>query len=569
MVTTYADAINHPSNQYEKNLLDNYSDMRNAQDLIAGGEMAMSIAQFAEGTNWSQPQSWAAAAIGITGAAVKFEGQVSLNEINKSIQENQLNAGIENRVREWKMQLSGAQQDAQVAAAQVSVAEDQEKVAQAEQAVAKLQTDQAKAILDLLTHELTSPGMYRWLSDTLGGVYRYFLQQATATARLAQAQLAFERVEPAKAFIRSDYWQPANPPATGGTRGLSGAERLTEDLAKLDSYAFSTDARRLNITQTFSLSALAPIEFVDFRTTGQITFATPTALFDQDFPGHYQRLIRQAHLSIVALIPPSHGVRATLASYGISRVTTQTPSGFGEVLLRRDPSVVSFTGTVDATGVFALDLQTDMLLPFEGSGVDTTWELSLPPTANPFDFRTISDVLLTIDYTALLDWDYRAQVIRHLNANATRAADRVYSLARDFPDQWYALNNPDPLTRLRTATLPLSMSDFPPNLVDQSLTTTEIAVMLSGGSTLAQGVNVILGREATVVRPGIPTDPTGTVSTRRGAGSWSKQLTGSPPVAGWSLEFDQTAEPLFTSGNLTDILLVISWTGQAPPWPSA
>ena len=68
-----------------------------------------------------------------------------------------------------------------------------------------------------------------------------------------------------------------------------------------------------------------------------------------------------------------------------------------------------------------VDLQPDMLLPFEGSGVDTTWELMLPPAANPFDFRTISDVLLTIDYTALLDFDYQTQVIRRLNADRTRA----------------------------------------------------------------------------------------------------------------------------------------------------
>ena len=55
-------------------------------------------------------------------------------------------------------------------------------------------------------------------------------------------------------------------------------------------------------------------------------------------------------------------------------------------------------------------------------------------------------MLLTIDYTALLDLDYQAQVIRRLNADRTRSADRVFSLSRDFPDQWYALNNPDPST---------------------------------------------------------------------------------------------------------------------------
>ena len=44
---------------------------------------------------------------------------------------------------------------------------------------------------------------------------------------------------------------------------------------------------------------------------------------------------------------------------------------------------------------------------------------SLPPAANPFDFTSISDVLITIDYTALTDPGYQAQVIRRLNANLT------------------------------------------------------------------------------------------------------------------------------------------------------
>jgi hypothetical protein len=40
-----------------------------------------------------------------------------------------------------------------------------------------------------------------------------------------------------------------------------------------------------------------------------------------------------------------------------------------------------------------------MLLPFEGLGVDTTWEFRLLKRAYAFDFRTIADVLVTLEYT--------------------------------------------------------------------------------------------------------------------------------------------------------------------------
>jgi peptidoglycan hydrolase-like protein with peptidoglycan-binding domain len=559
-VSTLSANITAAPNQYEQNLMDNYSDMRNAQDVIATGEFVSSIGQAAASV--SAPWQIAGAVLEYAGATVKFGGQIWLNEIQKSMQENQLRASIENRKQEWQIQLASAQQDVLVAAAQVKTANDQVTIAQAEQTVAGLQADQAKATLDLLASQFTSPGMYKWLSDTLGGVYRYFLQQATATARLAQAQLAFERAEPARVLIRSDYWQPLTAPPGGDARGLTGAERLAEDLSKLDQYAFSSDSRRLNVTQTLSLAALAPVEFLDFRATGQISFTTPTALFDRDFPGHYQRLIRQVRLSVVALVPPARGIRATLASYGISRVTTAASGMFSEVLLRRDPSVVALTSPVDATGVFTADLQPDMLLPFEGSGVDTTWELTLPRAANPFDFRTISDVLLTIDYTALLDLDYQAQVIRRLNADLTRSGDQVFSLARDFPDQWYTLNNPDPSTHARAATLTLRDIDFPPNMT--GLATAQIAVRLSGSGPFPP-IPITLTRGTDSGTAG--TDPLGIASTRRGGAEWN-QFIGHPPAGDWQLSFDPAADPLFTPGGLDDVLLVIGWTGQAPAWPA-
>ena len=214
-------------------------------------------------------------------------------------------------------------------------------IATAEQTVATTQNQQAQATLQLLTTQFTNPDLYKWMSDTLGGVYRYFLQQATATARLAQAQLAFERAEPAQAFVRLDYWQPpaqlAASAAPGDTRGMTGAEQLAEDLSQLDQYAFTTDTRRLNLSQTFSLAQLLPVEFLGFLRTGQISFATPMSWFDRDFPGHYQRLIRQVRVSVVALVPPARGIRATLSSSGISRVTTASNGTFSQVTLRRDP----------------------------------------------------------------------------------------------------------------------------------------------------------------------------------------------------------------------------------------
>ena len=143
---------------------------------------------------------------------------------------------------------------------------------------------------------------------------------------------------------------------------------------------------------------------------------------------------------------------------------------FQTVTLRREPEAIAFTMPSNASGLFELEPDNGMLLPFEGMGVDTVWRLELPKPANPFDFRTVTDVLLTLVYTALGDPKCRHQVIRSLDRRYS--PDRSFSVQADVRDTWYNPNNPDtvedPARRMR-AVLSLTRDDFPPNIADLSL----------------------------------------------------------------------------------------------------
>ncbi|MFK4067208.1 neuraminidase-like domain-containing protein [Streptomyces sp. NPDC029674] len=568
MAERYTAAIEAPPNAYETRMLTDYDKLRDIKDGIVTADTAIGIAQAASNASsladvFFSGGAKVALALSISaGVVIKGGLQAWQNDVEAQLQANQLHAGIEQRRDDWRRQLVAAEQDSLIAAAQVATARDHLGIAIQESGIAALQHDQALATLKFLGDQFTNADLYLWLSTTLGGVYRYFLQQATATARLAQAQLAFERAEPAQSLIRNDYWRsPAE--ATGPSRrGLAGAEQLAEDLTRLDQYALSSERRRLNLSQTFSLARLMPVEFQDFRATGTLSFATPTALFDADFPGHYLRLIRQVHTSVVALVPPDRGIRATLLSNGISRVTTGQDGVFRDITVRHDPSVVALTSPVGATGVFALDAQSDLLLPFESSGVDTSWELQLPPAANPFDFSSIVDVLITIDYTALYDSGYREQVTARLNADRQRGADCVFSLARDFPDQWYDLNNP-PDAGDRATTLVLRDADFPMGI--EELTTAAVAVRLTSSAAVPPTV-VALRRGAA---GGEATTNDGIASTRRGNAADWRSLNGTTPAGAWHLAFGPEARTLFDSGTLDDILLVLSWSGRGPAWTSS
>jgi Tc toxin complex TcA C-terminal TcB-binding domain/ABC toxin N-terminal region len=568
MVSAYGDLIDAPPNQYEQNLLDEYPQLRDAKNDVVEEDMAINVMQAAQNASniWGEITSGfttGALSLGIaTAAGLKFRSQEQQNNLEAQIQANQLKAGIEQRKQEWRLQQTAAAQESQVAAAQLKVAGDQVTIAVQEQGISELQHDQAVARLKFLSDQFTNADLFQWLSNTLGGVYRYFLQQATATARLAQAQLAFERAEPAQTLIRDDYWRsPEQLTSTGqqpDRRGLAGAEQLSEDLTRLDEYAFSTGRRRLNLSQTFSLAREMPVEFLDFRRTGTLAFATPMSLFDADFPGHYLRQICRVGTSVVAIIPHDRGIRATLYSNGVSRVVTGRDGSFGEVIVRHDPSLVALTSPINATGVFELDVQSELLLPFEASGVDTTWELRLPRAANPLDYSSIVDVLFTIEYTALADDDYRRQVVTRLNTDRDRGADRVFSLAQDFPDAWYDLNNPaDPAHR--QVTLTLRDPDFP--LGVDGLGTTAVAARLVGRDAVPD-TTVSLHRGPA---GGDALASGGIASTRRGAAAWIP-LVGPTPVGDWQLGFTADADPLFTSGALDDIVLIVSWSGRSPAW---
>jgi hypothetical protein len=568
MVAAYGALIDAPTNEYEQDLLGEYQDMRDVRDRIAEADASIGILQAASNAASLSDEilsggTKAAFALTISAAHVVKGGfEFVQNKLEAQIQANQLKAGIEQRKREWQLQQTAALQESLVAAAQHTVALDQVTIAMQEQGLAELQHDQAVATLKFLNDQFTNADLFQWLSRTLGGVYRYFLQQATATARLAQAQLAFERAEPSQTLIRDDYWQtPEQLTAAGAQpdrRGLAGAEQLSRDLTRLDEYAFSTERRRLNLSQTFSLAREMPVEFLEFRRSGTLAFATPMSLFDADFPGHYLRMIRRVRTSLVALVPPERGIRATLYSNGVSRVITGQGGTFGEVIVRHDPTTVALTSPINATGVFELDVQSELLLPFESSGVDTTWELRLPPAANPLDFSSIVDVLFTVEYTALSDDDYRRQVVTRLNADRDRGADRVFSLAQDFPDAWYDLNNPPDPTH-RQVSLSLREFDFPLGI--DNLATAAVAVRLAGQDPLPD-TNLTL-RRGTVGGDALTAG--GIASTRRGAAAWVP-LVGPSPAGDWQLGFTADADPLFASGALEDVVLVVSWAGRSPAW---
>ncbi len=576
-VDTYDEWISGGLNQHELSMLQAYEDIAKFENSVATARAAQQgIQAFLASLASIQSSAAGAAALPVIGFAIAQEltNVQGANEAGRQSQVSAAMASFERRLDEWQSAKSLATQDVLIGTQQIELAESQLQIAGQEFVISDLEASHARETLEFLDHQFTNVELFAWMSDVLEGVYSYFLQQATSMSRLAENQLAFERQEPPPAIIQSDYW---NITIEGGgfndstpdRKGLTGSARLLEDLYRLDQYAFNTNRRRLQLSKTISLAQLYPEAFQRLRETGVMVFETPLQLFDRDFPGHYLRLIKQVRTSVAALIPPVHGIKATLSTTGASRVVIGGEL-FQTVVLNRGPELIALSSPLNAVGVFELNPQPELLLPFEGIGVDTTWEFRLPKPANFFNFDSIADVLITIDYTALDSYDYRHQLIQAWDPQIR--ADRAFSFKQQFPDAWYDLHNPDQTATPMIIRFRTTSGDFPSNLDDLGL---EHIVLYfsrrSGGSFeipvnhfhfTPQGEDQFVGGAATSID--------GIISTRRGnAASWTSMI-GRTPIGQWELALPNTQEVrgFFRNEEIDEILLVVTYSGSTAPWPT-
>ncbi len=591
---TYQSWISAGLNEYETLMMWRYSEVakqkRNLGNANALGQSALAVVNAAAASPSSAAAALLSAGITIRQSMAAANYNERAVDAERDIQIASVQASHERRLDEWKLQAALAAQEIQIGAEEVVQAQNRVAIVLQEKSISEMAESQARDTLEFLANSFTGPELYDWMSGVLSRVYETLLQQAASILNVARAQLAFERQETPPVVIRADYWSaPSSEPGlSGGTddsrRGLTGSARLLADLYELDQYAFDTARRKLSVTKTFSLAQMAPAEFQAFRESGVIVFATPTELFDRDFPGHYLRLIRRVRTSVIALVPPIEGIRATLSTTGISRVVVG-PEPFQSVMIRREPETVALTLPIGGTGVFEGEAPGEMYLPFEGNGVDSHWELRLPWAANRFDKRTLSDVLVTVECQALNNFDYGRAVIQKMKP--TFRADRAYSFRNDFPDAWYDLHNAELLEEDDRLVLRIRVTrdDFPSNL--ERLRLEHVALDFGGADPALKSLRVTSIKRtdpagSTVTSTGAGQAIDRTVSTRKGNGSpWMTLIGGGAggarptPLGSWEISLQnpdggarQALEDALAAGSLEDILLVLSYAADTPPWPA-
>jgi hypothetical protein len=173
--------------------------------------------------------------------------------------------------------------------------------------------------------------------------------------------------------------------------------------------------------------------------------------------------------------------------------------------------------------MFELNFRDDRYLPFEGAGVISKWRLALPQALRPFDYSTITDVILHVKYTArdggsLLRRLAQESLIDGVNAigASNSGLNRLFSLRQEFPTEWYRLAKAAGTDDPRTEEFAISLRRFPFVFAGKSMRLTITSLALFAVPIKTVKTPVLLPNTLQVFAPGSATTLSATGETSLG-----------------------------------------------------
>ncbi|TGO62495.1 hypothetical protein BCON_0019g00310 [Botryotinia convoluta] len=224
----------------------------------------------------------------------------------------------------------------------------------------------------------TSEQLYTWMEKIFRNLYFQAYELSMTMVLRAESSFNFEAGSKGPIINKGGYWNSSQD-------GLLAAENLYLDLRRLESAHLDCTAADHNISKTVSLKDFDPMALMKLRITGATDFSIGELLYDMDFPGHYMRRIR------------SYRVTQNAADYAAS----QSATGSESFRTDRIPiTAIAVSSGAKDPGVFELDFSGPRYMPFEGAGAISAWRLEFPAPIRHFNYESITDVQLHIQYTA-------------------------------------------------------------------------------------------------------------------------------------------------------------------------
>lgn len=405
------------------------------------------------------------------------------------------------RAHNWKLEANLASREIGRIDKDIAAARIREAMSTKERDNHLKQIEENEKIEEFLRTKYTNRELYDWMVGQISAVYFQAYQLDYDIGRRAERAFRRELAVPDTDFVRFGYWDSLR-------KGLLAGERLLHDLRRMEVAYLDQNAREYEITKNVSLTSLHPEGLLALQEKGACFIDLPEAIFDLDHPGHYLRRIKAVNITVPCVSGPYTSVPCKLTLLANRtrvdpRITPQyVLTGAEDQRFEFNAggvrSVVTSTGRDDPGG-FEFNLRDERYLPFEGAGVISSWRLELPAEFRPFDYRTISDVVLHIRYTAREGGETLRDAATKKLADALKAMEvergragllRGVSARYEFPNAWHAFAHmPDGQAGNNVLTLPLTADRFPAFTSGRPVKVTRILVALVSAPGVAYDDN--------------------------------------------------------------------------------
>ncbi|MET1161993.1 MAG: neuraminidase-like domain-containing protein [Pseudoxanthomonas sp.] len=364
-------------------------------------------------------------------------------------------AGHDRRNQEWEFQKELADKELPQLQNQIDAAEIRCQMTQQDLINHDKEKENAEKVDEFLRNKFTRQELYNWSVNQLSTVFVQSYQLAFDMAKQAERSFRYELGLSESSYIQFGYWDSL-------MKGLMSGEKLLFDLKRLQAAYHEQNRREYELVKHVSLSQLDPVALLQLKQNGQCFVSIPETLFDLDFPGHYFRRIKTVRLSVPCVAGPytTVGCTLTLVRNSLRKDATllagkyERDTAAPDLRFRDDIAAIQSIATSSAqddSGMFELNFRDERYLPFEGAGAISSWQIRLNRNFPQFDLSTISDVVITLGYTARDGGDLLAsrasqEFSQKMNALALaedrRGLFRIYDLRREYPDQWYRFLHP-------------------------------------------------------------------------------------------------------------------------------
>jgi predicted nucleic acid-binding protein len=358
------------------------------------------------------------------------------------------------RKEQWEHQADQAKLEKDMISKQVFAAGVRYEIAQKDLENHEKSIEQRKAEFDYLKTKFTNQELYDWMVGQVASLYFQAYQIAYDLAKRAERSYKYELAESNDSFISYGYWDSLK-------KGLLAGEKLQTDIMRMEASYLEKNKRTYEITKNVSLAMLDPFALAQLRENGSCFISIPEELYDVDHPGHYLRRIKTVSVTIPCVAGPYSGVNAKLTLLSNSvRINTEVEAddpanyprktGTDDTRFKDNLCTIQSIATSNAQndhGLFVLNFDDARYLPFEGAGAISNWHLELPDQFRSFDYHTISDVILTIGYTAKDGGDpLRDAAVENLVAISESTTEvtltRAFSMKHEFSTEFYRFLHP-------------------------------------------------------------------------------------------------------------------------------